>query len=79
MNISNMIPKNREGEELTTLNKRIHAEVLEPYRTQRFSKIVEVWLTATSVVNKTGEVYAIATIGREIISENTRRKSMTKE
>jgi two-component system CheB/CheR fusion protein len=45
MNISNMIPKNREGEELATLNKRIHAEVLEPYRIQRFAKggkIVEV-------------------------------------
>jgi hypothetical protein len=40
-----MIPKNREGEELATLNKRIHAEVLEPYRIQRFAKggkIVEV-------------------------------------
>ena len=49
------------------------AEVLEPYRTQRIAKdgrIVEVWLTATALVNETGEVYAIATTEREIRGQN---------
>jgi len=35
---------------------------------QRFTKdgrIVEVWLTATALVNESGEVYAIATTERE--------------
>jgi two-component system CheB/CheR fusion protein len=70
MNISSLIPESQKEEELTTLNKLIRAEVLEPYRTQRLAKdgrIVEVWLTATSLVNETGEVYAIATTEREII------------
>ena len=39
------------------------------YRMQRIAKdgrIVEVWLTATVLVNDAGEVYAIATTEREI-------------
>lgn len=70
MNISSLIPESQKEEELTTLNKLIRAEVLEPYRTQRLGKdgrIVEVWLTATSLVNETCEVYAIATTEREIL------------
>ena len=70
INISSLIPESQKEEELATLNKLIRAEVLEPYSTQRLAKdgrIVEVWLTATSLVNETGEVYAIATTEREII------------
>jgi len=43
------------------------SSVLEPYRTQRLAKdgrIVEIWLTATALVNEAGEVYAIATTER---------------
>ncbi len=74
MNITNMVPKNKREEELTKLNRLIGAEIMEPYRTQRFTidgRIVDIWFTATALINETGEVYAIATTEREIKSENT--------
>ncbi len=77
MNISNLIPANRKEGELATLKKLSRAEFLEPYRTQRLTKdgrIMEVWLTATSLVNEAGEVYAIATTEREIKPENTTKE-----
>src|SRR5208283_95280 len=38
INISSLIPESQKEEELTTLNKLIRAEVLEPYLTQRLTK-----------------------------------------
>jgi two-component system CheB/CheR fusion protein len=70
-----MIPESLKEKEFAILNKLISTEVWEPYRTQRLAKdgqIVEVWLTATPLVNETGEVYAIATTEREITSKNTK-------
>ena len=49
------------------------AETLEPYRAQRCAKdrrIVEVWLTATALVNDAGEIYAIATTEREAVKSD---------
>jgi two-component system CheB/CheR fusion protein len=48
------------------------AEAIEPYRMARIAKdrrIVEVWLTATALVNDSGGVYAIATTERKVQSE----------
>ena len=59
------------------LKKLSSAEVLEPYRTQRLTRdgrIVEVWLTATSLVNEADVIYAISTIEREIKSENMKKE-----
>jgi two-component system CheB/CheR fusion protein len=67
MNISNLVPESRRKEELVVLKKLSRAEVLKPYRTQRLSKdgrIVEICLTATSLVNEADEVYAISTTDR---------------
>jgi two-component system, chemotaxis family, CheB/CheR fusion protein len=53
------------------------AEVLEPYRTQRITKdgrTLEVMLTASALVNATGEVYAIATTERQIKEKGHDRK-----
>ncbi|MGB9133731.1 MAG: chemotaxis protein CheB [Methanosarcina sp.] len=77
MNISSLVPASRKEGELAALKKLSHAEVLEPYRTQRLTKdgrIVEVGLTATSLVNEAGEVYAIATTERMIKSKNTNKE-----
>lgn len=71
MNISSLIPENRKEEELAKLKRLKNAEFLEPYHTQRLAKdgrIVEVWLTATSLIDEAGEVYAIATTELEINS-----------
>jgi two-component system CheB/CheR fusion protein len=59
------------------LKKLSQAEVLEPYRTQRLAKdgrIVEVWLSATSLINEAGVVYAISTTERRIKPENMKKK-----
>ncbi|WP_048179088.1 CheR family methyltransferase [Methanosarcina siciliae] len=74
MNISSLIPESLKEEELAKLKKLKRAEVLEPYRTQRLAKdgrIVEVWLTATSLLNEAGEAYTIATTELEINSGKT--------
>ena len=77
MNISSLIPASRKEGELATLKKLSHSELMEPYRTQRLTKdgrIMEVWLTATSLVNEANEIYAIATTEREIKPENTKKE-----
>jgi two-component system, chemotaxis family, CheB/CheR fusion protein len=77
MNISNLVPESRSKEELVVLKKLSRAEVLKPYRTQRLSKdgrIVEICLTATSLVNEADEVYAISTTEREIKPENMKKE-----
>ena len=77
MNISSLIPESRKEKELATLKKLNKVEVLEPYRTQRLAKdgrIVEVWLTATALVDEAGEVYAIATTDLEINSGKTTKE-----
>jgi len=77
MNINSLVPEERKGEELSILKKLSSSEVLEPYHTKRLAKdgrVVEVWLTATSLVNKAGEVYAIANTMREIKSENKEKE-----
>jgi two-component system CheB/CheR fusion protein len=68
MNSRDLIPEGLREEALAMVRQLSRAEVLEPYRTQRVAKdgrIVEVWLTATALVNEAGEVYAIATTERE--------------
>ncbi|MBN2577442.1 MAG: PAS domain-containing protein [Pirellulales bacterium] len=69
MNIRDFIPESLRKESLSKIRRLSLAEVLEPYRTQRFAKdgrIVEVWLTATALLNEAGEVYAIATTERNL-------------
>jgi two-component system CheB/CheR fusion protein len=73
MNMRDRIPTSRRTEELAFVQRLCRADILEPYRTQRVAKdgrIVEVWLTATALVNKAGQVYAIATTERERGLEN---------
>lgn len=72
MNISTLVPRDLKEEELDTVKKLSRSENLEPYRTKRLHKdgrIVDVWLTASSLVDKEGNVYAIATTER-MIKEN---------
>jgi two-component system CheB/CheR fusion protein len=73
MNIRNLIPEDRREEALAHVKQLARAEVLEPYRLQRIAKdgrIVEVWLTATALLNESGQAYAIATTERERRGQN---------
>ena len=67
MNIRDIVPENRRAEELSAARRLAQSNALEPARAQRVAKdgrIVEVWLTATALVNDAGEPYAIATTER---------------
>ena len=71
MNIRELVPESHREESLTVVKQLARAEGLEPYRLQRIAKdgrIVDVWLTATALVNATGEAYAVVT------TERTRRE-----
>jgi len=68
MNIRQLIPAERQENELRQLQQLSSNNVLEPYLSVRLSKdgtLVEIWLTATPLINEAGQVYAIATTERE--------------
>ena len=68
MTIHDMTPEGLRAGALDVVKRLVKADVLQPYHMQRFTKdgrIVEVWLTATALVNESGQVYAIATTERE--------------
>lgn len=55
---------------MAVVQRLARAEVLASCRAQRLAKdgrIVEVWLTATALVNDAGEIYAIETKERETV------------
>jgi len=65
--IRELIPEGLREEDVKRVQQLSKKEVLEPYRTQRIAKdgrAVEVWLTATALLNDAGKVYAIATSER---------------
>jgi len=69
MNIRDLMPEGRRREGLAQLRQQSRPEVVEPYRMQRIAKdgrILEVALTATVLVNESGEAYAIATTEKGI-------------
>ena len=78
MNISSLVPENRREEELNNVKRLCRTEVLEPYRTQRLNKdgrILDIWLTASSLVNEAGKVYAITTTERKINTEKSGKEN----
>ena len=67
MNVRERIPEELREEALAKILQLSQAEILQPYQTRRLTKdgtVVEVWVTATALLNKAGQVYAIATTER---------------
>jgi two-component system CheB/CheR fusion protein len=67
MNIQEVLPEDRRDEELAVVRRLVKTDVLAPYRGQRLAKngaVVDVWLTATALVDANGKPYAIATTER---------------
>ncbi|MFN8739836.1 MAG: chemotaxis protein CheB [Pirellula sp.] len=67
MNVRDRIPKSLQKDALVKEYELSQAEILEPYRTQRLTKdgsVLEVWITATALVNEEGHMHAIATTER---------------
>ena len=67
MNICDIIPEGQRAEALKIVEQLSHAKALKPYRMQRLTKdrrTLEVWVTATMLLNEAEDVYAIATTER---------------
>jgi len=67
MNIRELTPERLRKEALERVWQLSRSDALEPFRTQRIAKdstVVEVWLTATALVDEAGQVYAISTTER---------------
>jgi len=77
MNVQDRIPDPLKKDALTKIRQLTQAEILEPYRTQRISKngaVVEIWMTATALMNEAEQMYAIATTKAvAVIQISTRR------
>ncbi|MBL8414981.1 MAG: PAS domain-containing protein [Propionivibrio sp.] len=71
MNVRDLIPPDLRKDALATILQLGRAEILAPYRTQRITKDgaqIDVWMTATALLNEDGEMYAIATSERGVES-----------
>jgi two-component system CheB/CheR fusion protein len=67
MNIRELIPEGLRKADISRIKQLSRKDIIEPFRTQRIAKdgaIVEVWLTATALLNEAGSVYAVATSER---------------
>jgi len=67
MNVRDRILQPQNEAELLRITQLDDAKVLEPYRAQRRTKegsTIEVWITATALVDGSGKMYAIATTER---------------
>ena len=78
MNIHDLTPESLREDALDKIKQLGQADILEPYQTQRNTRdgrIIRVWVTATALLNKSGQVYAIATTERkrhaEQLTDNT--------
>ena len=69
MNVAHRIPVDMRQEELTALQKLGQGIILEPYRTQRLTQTgtrLTVLVTATTLINESNQIYAIATTEQKI-------------
>lgn len=67
MSAAERIPADLRDDELAKIYRLTQADILQPYQTRRLTKGgigVEVWLTATALLNHRGQMYAIATTER---------------
>ncbi|GFK93515.1 Chemotaxis protein methyltransferase Cher2 [Fundidesulfovibrio magnetotacticus] len=67
MNIRDMLPPELRDQELDNLLKVVKNEAQAPYATKRKNKdgqFIDVWLTATAMLDNAGRIYAIATTER---------------
>ena len=79
MNIMETIPKDKEAEYKSFMDRLIAGEEIKSFQTQRRTKdgkVLDVWLTVTNITDREGNIMAIATTERDIteLSRSRRRK-----
>lgn len=69
MNTSKLIPENKLEEESKVLKNLVNSNIIEPYRTKRYTKsgeTIDVIITANALVKDDGSIYAISSTERKI-------------
>lgn len=69
MNTRELIPEDKLEEESKVLKHLVNSDLIEPYRTQRNTKsggIVDVIITANTLIKDDGSIYAISSTERKI-------------
>lgn len=69
MNARDRIPQSLQKDALIKEYELSQSQILEPYRTKRLTKtgtVLDVWMTATALVNEHGQMHAIATTERAL-------------
>jgi len=69
MKISELIPKEKQKENQSLIDKIIKGEIILSFKTQRMTKdgrILDIWLTATALTGKNGRPIEIATTERNL-------------
>jgi len=67
MTVEQRIPLDLQKDAIDQLHQLSRAEVLVPYRTQRLTRggsTIDVWITATALLDEHGQQYAVATTER---------------
>jgi two-component system, chemotaxis family, CheB/CheR fusion protein len=70
LSTSSLVPDAQQLDELAMIQRLSQAESPEPHRAQRRTKggrTIDVWVTATALVNEFGTTYAIVTTERSIV------------
>jgi two-component system CheB/CheR fusion protein len=69
MNIRDIVPEDKRQEALAFVEQIARGEDFASFETQRVTKdgrVLDVWLTVTTLVDEAGEPYAIATTERDV-------------
>lgn len=80
MNVRDRIPREEQEGALARMIELAQDKVLLPFQTRRITKdgrVLEVLLTATALLNKDGEVYAVSTTERVTDAKNQMVKKET--
>jgi PAS domain S-box-containing protein len=78
MNIRQIVPKNGRGDALAFLKRLKEGEKVRSFEAQRLTKegrLIDVWITVTTLTDEAGNLVAVATTERDI----TERKQLERE
>ncbi len=78
MNIGQVVPENGRADALVLIGRLGEGEKLRSFEAQRLTKdgrLIDVWITVTTLIDEAGKLIAIATTERDI----TERKELEKE
>jgi len=79
MNFLDFVPKGRESEHANLMNRLLLGDTITSFETQRIrrdSRILDVWLTATALLDESGRVEAFSTTCRDITERKRHQEEL---